>query len=107
MEVSKLVGEKMRVYRSIKNYTQEYMADQIKVSQSTYAKLENGQTFLTVERLLEVATVLDVSVYELLPENLKKKAVDVSDLSLEQAELMKLKEEVQLFRESFISNKTV
>ena len=42
------------------------MATQLSISQRAYSKIERGQTKLDVERILTIAEVLEIDVYELL-----------------------------------------
>ncbi len=51
--------KKIREYR---NYTQQYMADSLELSQNAYCKIENGTTKLTIDRLDAIASILDVPV---------------------------------------------
>ena len=55
--------KKIREYR---NYTQQFMADSLDLSQNAYCKIENGTTKLTIDRLEEIATILDVPVESIL-----------------------------------------
>jgi len=55
--------KKIREYR---NYTQQFMADSLELSQNAYCKIENGTTKLTIDRLEEIATILDVPVDSIL-----------------------------------------
>ncbi|MBL4676593.1 MAG: helix-turn-helix transcriptional regulator [Mucilaginibacter sp.] len=56
----------IRALREKRNYTQEYMAIKMQCSQNAYSKLELGYSKLTVEKLMQVAEVLEVSVAELV-----------------------------------------
>lgn len=58
--------EKVRKLREFRNYTQEYMAEQLNLSQRAYSSLENGKTQLSVDRLMDICKLLDVSVGEIL-----------------------------------------
>lgn len=58
--------EKVRKLREFRNYTQEYMAEQLNLSQRAYSSLENGKTQLSVDRLVDICKLLDVSVGEIL-----------------------------------------
>jgi len=60
--------EKIRMFRIMKGYSQEYMANELDISQNAYSRLEAGKTEITVRRVYQVASVLGISVYELLPE---------------------------------------
>lgn len=56
------LGYKIRRVREFKNLSQQYVADELSVSQSTYSDMENGKTIVTEEKLAMIASVLDVSV---------------------------------------------
>lgn len=58
--------ERVRKLREFRNYTQEYMAEQLNLSQRAYSSLENGKTQLSVERLVDICKLLDVSIGEIL-----------------------------------------
>ncbi|WP_316842064.1 helix-turn-helix transcriptional regulator [Pedobacter gandavensis] len=60
-------GNALRIHRVIKGYSQEFMAEKLNISQNSYSKLERGQTSLTVNRLFQIAKILDISVQEMLP----------------------------------------
>jgi transcriptional regulator with XRE-family HTH domain len=55
--------------RELRNYTQEYVADELGISQNAYSLLENGKTAMRVEQLLVLAKVLDTDPNELLSPN--------------------------------------
>jgi transcriptional regulator with XRE-family HTH domain len=52
--------------REERRISQEAVAFNLKITQSTYAKLESGKTKLSVERLLAIATYFKVDVRDLL-----------------------------------------
>lgn len=52
----------------MKGYSQEYVANELGISQNAYSKLESGKTEISVKRVYEIALVLGISIYELLPE---------------------------------------
>ena len=60
------VYQKLRVLRENKGYTQASFAFEIDMSQSGYAKIEEGTTQITVTRLLEFSKVLKVNPCKLL-----------------------------------------
>ena len=57
---------RIKKIREHRNYTQQFMADSLELSQNAYCKIENGTTKLTVDRLEEIATLLDVPVESIL-----------------------------------------
>lgn len=61
------IVNRVRAQRDKKGFSQEYMANKLQMAQSNYAKLERGETKLSVERLLEIAKTLEIDVLELLP----------------------------------------
>ena len=44
------------------------MADELQISHSAYRKIENNQSKLTVERLIQIAVILDTPTPELLDD---------------------------------------
>jgi transcriptional regulator with XRE-family HTH domain len=58
--------KKIKELREKRNYTQEHMAEVLHLSQRAYSSIENGQTQLTVERLYEIAQLLQVSIGEII-----------------------------------------
>jgi transcriptional regulator with XRE-family HTH domain len=54
---------KMRINREL---SQENVAFNLKISQSTYAKMESGQSKLSIDRLYQLAVFFNVPVEELL-----------------------------------------
>lgn len=59
-------GGKIKKYRELRNYTQAYMADRLDISQNTYSKIETGGIKLTVERLKQIADILEVPIESML-----------------------------------------
>ena len=62
----KSIAAAIRNKRVEKNYTQEYLAYKLGISQNAYSKIELGYTKITVERLFQVAEILEAEVAELL-----------------------------------------
>jgi len=62
------IGEKIRIRRLIKNYSQEYMAFMLEISQAAYSNLERDETELTIKRVYEIAEILEISPFELMPK---------------------------------------
>lgn len=60
------VGEKIKKLRELKNYTQQYMAEQLDLSLSGYGKIERDETDISISRLEKIATVLGVDVNTIL-----------------------------------------
>ncbi len=62
----KAIAAAIRKEREQKNYTQEYLAYKLNISQNAYSKIELGYTKITVERLFQIGDVLEISAGELL-----------------------------------------
>ena len=56
----------LRLQRIQKGYSQEYLAEQLGLTQYAYHKIENGKTKLQVKCLLELCMVLEIQVEALL-----------------------------------------
>ncbi|RWY48131.1 helix-turn-helix domain-containing protein [Mucilaginibacter gilvus] len=62
----KLLAMTIRSRRLKLNYTQEYIAYKLNMSQNAYSKLELGYTAVTIERFVELCNALEVDVYDML-----------------------------------------
>ena len=63
------LGEKLKKTRLKKNFTQEYLADMLNISQKTYSNFENNKTTPDFPQMEEISKILEVSVLEFLSEN--------------------------------------
>jgi len=54
------VFEKIRIVRQTKEYSQEYMAEKLKIDTANYGRIERGQTKLTIDKLQTIAQILNV-----------------------------------------------
>lgn len=60
------VNEKIRKIRESKAWSQEQMAEKLSMSLNGYAKIERGETKLYLDKLEQIAQVLDIDVVELM-----------------------------------------
>lgn len=60
------IGKNIKQIRELKNISQDYMANALDISQSTYAKIENGQVIPKIDRLQQIASILEVDLSTLL-----------------------------------------
>lgn len=63
-----LLGEKLKQARLNKNYSQEYMAEVLEVSQKTYSNFENNKTTPNFSQIEKIAQILEVSVLDFLSQ---------------------------------------
>lgn len=61
------VSEQIRKVRRKKNITLSELAEKTSTSQTTLSEIENGTRVFDYQRLLDIATALDVEVNELVP----------------------------------------
>ena len=59
------VGQNIRKYRLLKGLTQEELAKLVGSHQSNINRIENGKQNYTIEFLLKIANVLDITLYKL------------------------------------------
>jgi transcriptional regulator with XRE-family HTH domain len=60
------IGNNIKQFRELKNFTQEYVAEEIDVSQSTYSRIENGTAPIKIDILQRIAEVLEVDLSSLI-----------------------------------------
>jgi transcriptional regulator with XRE-family HTH domain len=68
------LAHNIRKKRELLNYSQFYMASRLDVSQNAYSKIELGYTKISVERLFQIAALLDVKIPDLIEFNKLKPA---------------------------------
>jgi transcriptional regulator with XRE-family HTH domain len=69
---TELLADKIRNLRRSMEYSQEYMAFMLHISQNAYSRLENGKTPVTIDRLYEICQILQAKPADLL------EAIDVT-----------------------------
>jgi transcriptional regulator with XRE-family HTH domain len=60
------IAEKIRKLRELKGYKQETMAKKMGLTTNGYGKIERGESAITVDRLDQIAQVLEVSTLDIL-----------------------------------------
>lgn len=66
-DLSLKIGQLIRAKRVEKKLTQEKLSLQCGIDRSYMGRIERGEVNITVEKLYEIATELEVEVQELLP----------------------------------------
>jgi transcriptional regulator with XRE-family HTH domain len=59
---SKWVGNRLRAIRLLKQLSQEAVANDLGISLTAYANIEQGKTNIPFNRLLEIATYFNISI---------------------------------------------
>lgn len=57
-----VIGHKVRAIREMQGVSQEFLAEKLKLSQTSLSKIENGEMKIDFERLCEIAEILDVDI---------------------------------------------
>ena len=69
-----LLGKQIRIHRREKKYTLEQLAEKLDVSTTFIGQIERAKGIPSLETLVKIANVLEVSIDNLLFENLNPKA---------------------------------
>jgi transcriptional regulator with XRE-family HTH domain len=59
------IGFKLKTLREFNNYSQEYIAERLSISQAAYSKIESGATQLGIEHLTKLS-----ELYKLTPNDI-------------------------------------
>lgn len=63
------IGNRLRKLRIMKGYSQEYMADVLKISQKTYSNMENDKSSISIDTLKKIAEEYKVDLMEILSDD--------------------------------------
>ncbi len=94
--------ERIRLQRLQRGLSQENMADLLSLSTTAYGDIERGKTDLTLSRLSQIATVLDMSPVALLTEEaisaqvVESQPAEITNHELETLRLTVEKQRVEL-----------
>jgi transcriptional regulator with XRE-family HTH domain len=68
----KEIGTRIRKYRKLKNISQEELAEKIDISTTHMSHIETGSTKLSLQVLVDIAQILEVSTDALIFEKASK-----------------------------------
>jgi transcriptional regulator with XRE-family HTH domain len=63
---TKEVVSNIRKIREFRNYTQDYLAAKLQISQNAYSKIELGYSSITLTRLISIAEILEVNLLDII-----------------------------------------
>lgn len=63
------LGEKLKKIRIDKNFTQEYLAHELNISQKTYSNFENNKTSPAFFQIEKIAQLLDANLLDFLTDD--------------------------------------
>lgn len=95
-DILKVIGERIQKARNEKGYTQEYVAEKIDKSIDILRSIENGRSVGSVETLLNICNILEITLDYIFIDLLHKKGEvldnklyqNFHELTLEQKELI-------------------
>ena len=73
--IKKGVGEQLKLLRSIKNLTQEALAERIGINLRQLARIEAGESFISSDTLLKICTALEISPKSLFDFEIQQKII--------------------------------
>ena len=60
------ISLKIKTLREVKGYSQEYMANQLGISQSTYCKMEKNERMINFQNINKIASILETKMVEIV-----------------------------------------
>jgi transcriptional regulator with XRE-family HTH domain len=60
------IGNKIKKLRELRNFTQQYVAERLGVSQPTYSTIESGELDITLSRLDEISKILGMRIEDVM-----------------------------------------
>jgi transcriptional regulator with XRE-family HTH domain len=67
------IGNNIKTVRELQNYTQDYVAEKLGITQSAYSKIERDEVDITFSKLQKICEVLSVSLADII--NLEAKNI--------------------------------
>jgi len=61
----KLIGERVRYYRNMKNLTQEQLAEIMDFNTKSISLLENGHNYIALNKVPKLCSTLEIQPYQL------------------------------------------
>ncbi|MFB9076136.1 helix-turn-helix domain-containing protein [Flavobacterium procerum] len=61
-----LIGDKVKSIRELKNYTQQYIACELGITQPAYSKIEKGKTRISMVKLEQLAIILELPLQDII-----------------------------------------
>jgi XRE family transcriptional regulator, regulator of sulfur utilization len=95
------IGEKIRLYRVQKGFSQENLAEALHISVTAYGDIERNKTEVSVKRLFKICQVLEVDINTILSDFMPE-AVSVEEIQQLKAELFLAKIEAERWKERFM-----
>ena len=72
------IAQRISKARQLKGYKPEIMAIELNISRAAYYNIESGKTKITLQRLCQIAEILEVSLLSLIEDEKKRRKRIVS-----------------------------
>ncbi len=59
------IGHRIKKIRELRNFSQQYMAEKLEITQQNYSKMETGEIDFPVSRLQSLAKILEIKPEEI------------------------------------------
>jgi len=73
------IVQRVKKVRVEKNFTQDYLAKKLGLSQKAYSKIENSESKLNVDTLIKISEILDTPITNFLDESSRPIVNDYSN----------------------------
>jgi len=80
---TRAIVSNIRKVREFRNYTQDYLAAKLHISQNAYSKIELGYSSITLNRLINIAEILEIELSDLISSDIEE--IIAVKLTLKQA----------------------
>lgn len=91
-DILKVIGTKIQEARKEKGYTQEYVAEKIDKSVDTFRGIENGRSVGSLESLLNICNVLEITLDYIFGDLLDKKGEILDNKLYEDLQKLELRD---------------
>jgi len=85
MNPKRKLGQNIRKLRELRNFTQQYMAEKLEMTQGNYARIENEEIYLSDDRLQKISALLGYSIEFIAQFDVEK----IHDMIAEKKETVK------------------
>jgi len=80
----KQIGLRIKSYRELKGFSQSYMSQKLHISSSAYSRIERNEVNLPLDKLIQIAEVLNISLEKVLfGDDYEKDSMMANEMELE------------------------
>ena len=80
----KQIGLRIKSYRELKGFSQSYMSQKLHISSSAYSRIERNEVNLPLDKLIQIAEVLNISLEKVLfGDDYEKDSMIANEMELE------------------------